>query len=34
MKMIVFNLNDVLTLAKLKYLKFNEFVCLYVLPLV
>lgn len=34
MKMIVFDLDDVLTVVKLKYLKFNEFVCLAVLPLV
>jgi hypothetical protein len=25
MKMIVFDMNDVLTLVKLKYLKFNRF---------
>ena len=34
MKIVVFDMNDVLTLVKLKYLKFNEFVCLWVLPLI
>lgn len=34
MKILVFDLKDVSTLVKLKYLKLNEFVCLYVLPLI